>query len=43
MRRNNNNCCYIHRMRLEKHKQKTWLLFAFAKALFFLAVLIDRH
>jgi hypothetical protein len=39
MKNNNKPCCYSHRIRLEKLKQKTWRLVVFARFLLLLATL----
>lgn len=38
----NNTSCYSYRIRLEKLKQRTWLLIILARSLPFLAVIIDH-
>jgi hypothetical protein len=43
MKQSNTQCCCTHRIRLEKLKQKTWLLIVFAKFLFFLTLFYDGH
>jgi hypothetical protein len=40
---NNNNPYYSYRIRLEKLKQRTWLLKAVARLLVFLALVIVRY
>lgn len=40
---NRNTRYYSYRIRLEKLQQRKWLLIVFAKALFFLAILISYY
>lgn len=41
--RKNNNRCYSLRVKLEKLKQKTWVLIVLARFLLFLVTLADHY